>query len=64
METDMSQALIANPAFDAWIKQRTPARRWGQPDEMIGTAIFLASHASDFVNCQIVCVDGAILAVL
>jgi len=64
METDMNQALIANPAFDAWVKQRTPARRWGKPEELVGTAIFLASHASDFVNGQIVYVDGGILAVL
>jgi gluconate 5-dehydrogenase len=64
METDMNKALIANPAFDAWVKQRTPARRWGKPDELVGTAIFLASNASDFVNGQIVYVDGGILAVL
>lgn len=64
MQTDMNQALIDNPAFDAWVKQRTPARRWGQPDELVGTAIFLASRASDFVNGQIVYVDGGILAVL
>jgi gluconate 5-dehydrogenase len=64
MATEMNQALIDNPAFDAWVKARTPARRWGRPDELIGTAIYLASHASDFVNGQIVYVDGGILAVL
>src|SRR3954471_24679801 len=46
MLTDMNQALVDNPAFDAWVKGRTPSRRWGKPEELIGTAIFLASEAS------------------
>ena len=64
MATDMNQALMDNPAFDAWVKDRTPAQRWGKPDELVGTAIFLASRASDFVNGQVVYVDGGFLAVL
>jgi gluconate 5-dehydrogenase len=56
--------LVDNPAFDAFVKARTPAKRWGQPGELVGTAIFLASKASNFVNGQIVYVDGGILAVL
>jgi gluconate 5-dehydrogenase len=64
MITDMNQALIGNPVFDAWVKGRTPAKRWGRPDELIGTAIFLASSASDYVNGQIIYVDGGMLAVL
>ena len=64
MITDMNQALIENPAFDAWVKGRTPAKRWGRPDELIGTAVFLASSASDYVNGQIIYVDGGMLAVL
>jgi gluconate 5-dehydrogenase len=64
MLTDMNQALIDNPQFDAWVKGRTPARRWGRPDELIGTAIYLASPASDYVNGQIIYVDGGMLAVL
>ncbi len=64
MATDMNQALMDNPAFDAWVKDRTPARRWGRPDELVGAAIFLASRASDFVNGQVVYVDGGFLAVL
>jgi gluconate 5-dehydrogenase len=64
MLTDMNQALIDNPAFDAWVKGRTPAKRWGRPDELIGTAVFLASSASDYVNGQIVYVDGGMTAVL
>ena len=64
MITDMTQPLIDNPAFNAWVKGRTPARRWGKPRELIGTAIFLASEASDYVNGQIIYVDGGMLAVL
>ena len=64
MLTDMNQALIENPTFDAWVKGRTPARRWGKPDELIGTAVFLASSASNYVNGQIIYVDGGMLAVL
>ncbi len=64
MATEMNQALIDNPTFDAWVKQRTPARRWGQPEELVGAAIFLASSASNFVQGQMIYVDGGILAVL
>ena len=64
MITDMNQALIDNPTFDAWVKGRTPSKRWGRPDELIGTAVFLASSASDYVNGQIIYVDGGMLAVL
>jgi gluconate 5-dehydrogenase len=64
MLTDMNQALVDNPSFDAWVKGRTPSRRWGKPEELIGTAVFLASSASDYVNGQIIYVDGGMLAVL
>uniref|UniRef100_C5CZC0 Short-chain dehydrogenase/reductase SDR n=1 Tax=Variovorax paradoxus (strain S110) TaxID=543728 RepID=C5CZC0_VARPS len=64
MATEMNTALIQNPAFDGWVKSRTPARRWGRPDELAGTAIYLASSASDYVNGQIFYVDGGMLAVL
>jgi gluconate 5-dehydrogenase len=62
--TEMNQALVDNPTFDAFVKTRTPARRWGKPEELVGTAIYLASPAANFVNGQIVYVDGGILAVL
>jgi gluconate 5-dehydrogenase len=64
MLTDMNQALVDDPAFDAWVKSRTPSRRWGRPEELIGAAVFLASAASDYVNGQIIYVDGGMLAVL
>jgi gluconate 5-dehydrogenase len=64
MITDMNQALIDNPGFDAWVKGRTPAKRWGRPEELVGTAIFLASSASDYVNGQMIYVDGGMISVL
>ena len=64
MITDMNQALIDNPTFDAWVKGRTPAKRWGKPEELVGAAIFLASDASNYVNGQVIYVDGGMISVL
>lgn len=62
--TEMNRALIEDEQFNAWITARTPAGRWGRPEELVGAAVFLASPASDFVNGQILYVDGGILAAL
>jgi gluconate 5-dehydrogenase len=48
--------------FDRFILSKTPANRWGNPDDLVGAAVFLASAASDFVNGHILYVDGGILA--
>lgn len=50
-----------NP-FDRFIRSKTPARRWGHTDDLKGLAVFLASEASDFVNGQIIYIDGGINA--
>lgn len=50
--------------FNEFIINRTPAAAWGNPDELEGTAVFLSSKASDFVNGQIIYVDGGILATI
>lgn len=50
--------------FNEFIIHRTPAARWGNPEDLAGAAIFLASKASDFINGQIVYVDGGILATI
>lgn len=50
--------------FNEFIINRTPAARWGNPEDLAGAAVFLASKASDFVNGQIVYVDGGILATI
>ena len=62
--TEMTKPLAEDPTFDAWIRSRTPAGRWGDPTELVGTAVYLASSASDFVTGQIIYVDGGILAAL
>jgi gluconate 5-dehydrogenase len=62
--TDMNEALVNNPSFDAWVKASNPSQRWGDPQELVGTAIFLASNASNYVNGQIIYVDGGWLSVL
>jgi gluconate 5-dehydrogenase len=62
--TDMNEALVNNPQFDAWVKSSNPAQRWGKPEELVGAAIFLASAASSYVNGQIIYVDGGWLSVL
>lgn len=64
MLTDMNEALINNPQFDAWVKGRTPAARWGKPEELVGAAVFLSAPASDYVNGQMIFVDGGMLSVL
>lgn len=64
MLTEMTQPLADDPAFDGWVRGRTPSRRWGTPADLIGVAVFLASPASDYVNGQIIYVDGGMLAVL
>jgi gluconate 5-dehydrogenase len=62
--TDLNTALVANAEFNAWVCKRTPAGRWGRPEELAGAAVFLASRASDFVNGQMLVVDGGLLAAL
>ncbi|MGI6106665.1 MAG: gluconate 5-dehydrogenase [Lachnospiraceae bacterium] len=48
--------------FDRFIRSKTPAQRWGTPEDLMGLAVFLASPASDFINGQVVYIDGGILA--
>jgi gluconate 5-dehydrogenase len=62
--TELTRPLAENPEFDRWIRQRTPAGRWGDPKELVGAAVFLAASASDFVNGQILYVDGGLLATI
>jgi len=56
--TEMNRALIDNKEFDAWVRGRTPMRRWGDPDELAGIAVFLASDAASFITGQTIFVDG------
>jgi gluconate 5-dehydrogenase len=61
-KTNLTKALWENPEFDSWLCNRTPAHRWGNPEELIGTLIYLSSRASSFLNGQIIYVDGGITA--
>jgi len=63
-ETDLTEPLRADAEFDAWLRARVPAGRWGSPDELAGAVVFLASSASDYVNGQILYVDGGLTAVV
>lgn len=63
--TSQTEAIrVDGHPFNDFIIQRTPAGRWGDPDDLQGTAVFLSSKASDFVTGQVVYVDGGILATI
>jgi gluconate 5-dehydrogenase len=64
VETELTAPLVGDPGFDAWIRDRTPAGRWGRPADLVGAAVFLVSRASDFVNGQVLTVDGGLTAVV
>ena len=63
-KTELNKALVENPEFSGWLEKRTPAGRWGSVEELTGSAIFLASDASSFINGHILYVDGGITSVL
>jgi gluconate 5-dehydrogenase len=56
--TEMNAPLVADAEFSAWVARRTPAGRWGEPVEIAGAAVFLASSAADYVTGHLLAVDG------
>ncbi|NQV60121.1 MAG: 3-oxoacyl-ACP reductase FabG [Alphaproteobacteria bacterium] len=62
--TEFNAPLIADPEFDAMVKGRTPLGRWGDPVELAGAAVFLASDAGGYVNGAALTVDGGMTAAL
>ena len=62
--TEFNAPLIADPEFDAMVKGRTPLGRWGDPVELAGAAVFLASDAGGYVNGASLTVDGGMTAAL
>lgn len=62
--TEMNKVLLEDQKFDAMVRGRTPAGRWGQPSDLAGAAIFLASRAADYVSGHILYVEGGILSTL
>jgi len=63
-KTELTEKLVADAQFSAWLTGRTPSRRWGEVAELAGAAVFLASEASSFVNGHILYVDGGVTATL
>ena len=61
-ETPLNAALVADPAFSDWLARRTPAGRWGRPEDIGQSAVYLAAPASDYVNGAVLNVDGGWLA--
>ena len=64
IKTELTEALVKNQEFSAWLVGRTPSRRWGDVEDLVGAAVFLASDASNFVNGHILYVDGGVTATL
>lgn len=62
IDTDLNKGLIADPAFDNWVKGRCPLGRWGTPEDIAWPIVFLASPAADFITGQVLYVDGGWLA--
>jgi gluconate 5-dehydrogenase len=62
--TEMNRALIDNAEFNAWVCKRTPAGRWGDPHELAGLAVFLASPAANYMTGQLVVMDGGMSVAL
>ena len=63
-KTELTQKLVDDPTFSAWLINRTPSRRWGDVDDLAPAAVFLASDAGRFVNGHILYVDGGVTASL
>jgi gluconate 5-dehydrogenase len=63
-KTELTDSLVNNAEFTQWLVGRTPSRRWGDVDDLVGAAVFLASDASNFVNGHILYVDGGVTATL
>ncbi len=63
-KTELTEKLVADPTFTAWLVNHTPSRRWGDVEDLGGAAVFLASDASRFVNGHILYVDGGVTATL
>jgi gluconate 5-dehydrogenase len=63
-KTELTEALVKDDVFSGWLIGRTPSRRWGDVEDLVGAAVFLASNASNFVNGHILYVDGGVTSTL
>ena len=62
--TEMNDALLQNKEFMDWSTARIPMKRWGEPKELGGAAVFLASAAGSYVNGHLLTVDGGLVSVM
>jgi gluconate 5-dehydrogenase len=63
-KTELTDALVKDEAFSTWLLNRTPAKRWGNVEDLVGAAVYLSSDASRFVNGITLYVDGGVTASL
>ncbi len=63
-KTELTEKLVSDEAFSAWLINHTPSRRWGDVEDLAGAIVFLASDASKFVNGHILYVDGGVTTCL
>lgn len=63
-KTEMNEALLRDPEFLAWVEGRTPLKRWAEPAEIGGAAVFLAAPAGSYVNGHLLAVDGGLISVV
>lgn len=64
IRTELTQTLVDDPAFNSWVLGRTPAGRWGEPEDIGGAVVWLSSDAARFVTGQVVFIDGGMTAVV
>jgi len=64
IRTELTRPLWTDEQFNQWVLSKTPANRWGEPEDLVGTAVLLASKAGAFITGQIIYVDGGWLAML
>ncbi|HVM84264.1 MAG TPA: glucose 1-dehydrogenase [Candidatus Binatia bacterium] len=63
-KTELNAALVKDAAFSDWLTRRTPLGRWGDVEELVGAAVFLASDAASFVTGHMLFVDGGVTSML
>ncbi|RAS35554.1 gluconate 5-dehydrogenase [Paraburkholderia bryophila] len=63
-KTELTEALVNDETFSNWLIGRTPSKRWGEVEDLVGAVVFLSSDASNFVNGHILYVDGGVTATL
>ena len=62
IHTDLTESLVNDEKFNHWVKTRVPMSRWGKPDDISSTAVFLASNEANYITGQIIYVDGGTIA--